>query len=378
MKSKEKVQKRIRKLSHGIPADDRVMFPIASATSEMPAGYASFLSVLKKRIKEERLRVVMASNAALVNLYWDISSGILKKQKEKGWGAKVIDRISADLGKAFPDMKGFSPRNLKYMRAFAAAWPKKEIVQEVLAQITWYHNLALLEKLKDAKIRLWYARKTMEHGWSRNILAIQIDMRLHERHGKAAHNFPATLPPQDSDMAAQAFKDPYIFDFLGTADPRREMELEQGLMEHLQKFLLELGSGFAFVGRQVHLEIGDSDFYIDLLFYHLKLRCYVVIELKVGNLEPGHVSQLNMYLNVVDDILRHRDDKPTIGLLLVKQKNKLVAEYALRGYSKPIGIAQWETQITRTLPKALKTSLPTIEEIEVELSRDTEEDKRDE
>lgn len=247
MKSKKKTQKGITKLLRGTSADDRshlgqkkkdVMFPIASGTSEMPVGYASFLSVLKKRIKEERLRVVMASNAALVNLYWDIGSGILKKQKEKGWGAKVIDRISADLGKAFPDMKGFSPRNLKYMRAFAAAWPKKEIVQEVLAQITWYHNLALLEKLKDAKIRLWYARKTMEHGWSRNILAIQIDMRLHERQGKAAHNFPATLPPQDSDMAAQAFKDPYIFDFLGTADPRREMELEQGLMEHLQKFLL--------------------------------------------------------------------------------------------------------------------------------------------
>ena len=379
MKSKKKSQKGITKSSRDILADDRahlgrkkedVIFPIAVSASVMPKSYISFLSGLKKRIQEERLRVVLASNSALVNLYWDIGSGILKKQKEEGWGAKVIDRLSVDLSKAFPDMKGFSPRNLKYMRAFAAAWPKRGIVQEALAQITWYHNLALLDKLKDAKTRLWYARKTIEHGWSRNILAVQIDLRLHEREGKVAHNFPATLPPPDSDMAAQAFKDPYIFDFLGTADPRREAELEQGLMNHLQKFLLELGAGFAFVGRQVHLELGDSDFYIDLLFYHLKLRCYVVIELKVGKLDPGHISQLNMYLNVVDDILRHPDDKPAIGLLLVKQKNKLVAEYALRGYSKPIGIAQWETRITRSLPETLKSSLPTIETIEVELSRD--------
>lgn len=348
---------------------DGVMLPVAPPSTAMPKDYASFLLNLKKRIKQERLRVVMASNAALVILYWDIGKGILRRQKEKGWGAKVIDRLSADLSKEFPDMKGFSPRNLKYMRAFAAAWPKKSIVQEVLAQLTWYHNLALLDKLKGAKNRLWYAHKTIENGWSRSILAVQIESRLHERQGKVAHNFLAVMPPADSDMAAQAFKDPYIFDFLGTADPRREAELEQGLMGHLQKFLLELGSGFAFVGRQVHLELGDSDFYIDLLFYHLKLRCYVAIELKVGKLEHGHLSKLNMYLNVADDILRHPEDKPTIGLLLVKQKNKLIAEYALRGYSKPIGIAQWKTQITRSLPETLKSSLPPIEEIEAELSK---------
>ncbi len=365
----KRTTKKSERLHHG-RSKDEVMLPVAPSKVAVPVSYAALLSNLKVRIRQERLKVVLASNAALVNLYWDIGQGILKKQNEEGWGSRVIDRLSFDLSKEFPDMKGFSPRNLKYMRAFASAWSDKSIVQEVLAQITWYHNIALLDKLRDAKLRVWYAQKTVEHGWSRNILATQIDLRLHERQGKAAHNFPATMPPVDSDMAVQVFKDPYIFDFLGTADTRREAELEQGLIDHVQKFLLELGAGFAFVGRQVHLEVGDGDFYIDLLFYHLKLRCYVVIELKAGKFEPGHVSQLNMYLNVVDDLLRHPDDKPTIGLLLVKQKNKTVAEYALRGYTKPIGVAQWKTQITRALPETLKSSLPTIEEIEKELSKE--------
>lgn len=341
-----------------------------SIASSLPESYAQLLSSLKKRIRQERMRVVLSSNAALVNLYWNIGKSILRKQDEEGWGTKVIDRLSADLSREFSDMKGFSPRNLKYMRAFASAWPKKPLVQEVLARITWYHNLALLDKLDDAQARLWYAHKTIEHGWSRNILAVQIDLKLHERHGKAAHNFLSTMPPIDSDMAKQVFKDPYIFDFLGNTQLLRESELEQGLIDHVQKFLLELGAGFAFIGRQVHLEIGDSDFYLDLLFYHLKLRCYVVIELKTGKLDPGHIGQLNMYLNAADDLLRHPDDKPTIGLLLVRQKNKLVAEYALRGHTKPIGIATWKTQITRALPKDLKLSLPDIKDIEAELSKD--------
>ena len=303
-------------------------------------------------------------------LYWDIGQGILRKQKEEGWGAKVIDRLSADLAKAFPDMKGFSPRNLKYMRAFAESWPNRVIVQRVIAQIPWRSNLVLLDKLKRHQERLWYAHQTQKHGWSQPVLIHQIDLRLYERQGKTVNNFEVSLPPAESDMAKQVFKDPYIFDFLGTAEPRREAELEQKLIDHVQKFLLELGSGFAFVGRQVHLELGDTDFYVDLLFYHLKLRCYVVIELKTGSLEPGHVSQLNMYLNVADDLLRYADDKPTIGLLLVKKKHKLIAEYALRGYTKPIGISQWETQITRSLPEKLKSSLPTIQEIETELSEE--------
>ncbi len=349
---------------------DEAGFPVGSPAIVVPASYASLLKDLKTRIHQERLRSVLASNGVLINLYWDIGSAILKKQKEEGWGAKIIDRLSADLSKEFPDMKGFSPRNLKYMRAFTTAWPDKTIVQRVIAQIPWRSNIALLDKLDNPRDRLWYAQKILEFGWSQPILCIQIDSQAHKRAGKALNNFPLALPPADSDMAQQVFKDPYIFDFLGTADARREKEVEQALVNHIQRFLLELGQGFAFVGRQVRLELGDSDFYIDLLFYHLKLRCYVAIELKAGKLEPGHVSQLNMYLNVVDDILRHPDDKPTIGLLLVRQKNRLVAEYALRGYKNPIGVAQWETQITRSLPKILKSSLPTIEEIEKELGKD--------
>jgi predicted nuclease of restriction endonuclease-like (RecB) superfamily len=343
-----------------------VIMPAPAPLREMPKKYGEFLTKLKERISRERFKAILSANSALVLMYWDIGQSILERQHDEGWGAKVIDRLSHDLKTAFPDMSGFSPRNLKYMRKFAESWSDRTIVQEALAQIIWYHNLALLEKCKDTEVRLCYARKTIENGWSRNILAIQIETRLHERQGKAVNNFPMALPPVDSDMAAQIFKDPYIFDFLGTGDLRRETELEQKLVDHIQSFLLELGQGFAFVGRQVHLEVGDDDFYIDLLFYHLRLRCYVIVELKATKFKPGHVSQLNMYLNAVDDLLRHPDDKPSIGLLLVKEKNKVVVEYSLTGYTKPIGVADWERQITRSLPEELKSSLPTIEEIEAE------------
>ncbi len=339
----------------------------AGIAGDLPADYATLLTELKQRIREERVRVVLAANAAMVLLYWDIGRTILQRQAQEGWGAKVIDRLSADLRREFPDMQGLSPRNLKYMRAFAAAWPDRHIVQEVLAQITWYHNIALLDKLDAPEVRLWYARKAHEEGWSRNILVLQIERRLHERQGKAITNFAATLPPADSDMAAQIFKDPYLFDFLGTADPRRERELEQSLIDHIQRFLLELGAGFAFVGRQVLLEVGDRDFFVDLLFYHLKLRCYVVVELKAGPFDPAYVGQMNLYLSAVDDLLRHPDDKPTIGLLLCKGKDRLVVEYALRDVTKPIGIAEWETRLMATLPEELKRSLPTVEELEAEL-----------
>jgi len=333
----------------------------------LPAEYANLLAELKERIREERLRVVMTANAAMVMLYWDMGCAILERQQREGWGTKVIDRLSADLRREFPDMQGLSPRNLKYMRAFAVAWPDRQIVQEVLAQITWYHNIALLDKLDDPEARLWYARKVREEGWSRNMLVIQIERRLYERQGKAITNFPATLPPTDSDMAAQVFKDPYLFDFLGTAEPRREREVEQALVDHIQRFLLELGAGFAFVGRQVLLEVGDRDFYVDLLFYHLKLRCFVVVELKVGPFDPAYVGQMNLYLSAVDDLMRHPDDKPTIGLLLCKGKDRLVVEYALRDVKKPIGVAEWETRLVETLPEELKGSLPTVKELEAEL-----------
>lgn len=347
--------------------DRGAMFPVAISDGEAPPDYAAWLAGLKARIHQERLHVVLAGNAFMVLLYWDLGRSILEKQADQGWGSRVIDRLAADLRQAFPEMKGFSPRNLKYMRSFAAAWPERSIVQGSLAQLPWYHHIALLEKLDQAELRLWYAAKTLEQGWSRNILALQIEAQAHKRLGMAQTNFPATLPPSDSDLAVQVFKDPYLFDFLGTDAPRREAELEQGLVAHIQKFLLELGQGFAFVGRQVHLEIGDEDFYLDLLFYHLKLRRYVVIELKARKFQPGDGAQLGMYMTAVDRLLCHPDDKPTLGLLLVREKNRVLVEYALGGNTKPISVAEWDTQLTHALPEDLRSSLPTVEEIEAEL-----------
>ena len=354
---------------------EEALFPVAPYAG-LPSDYRAVFNEIKQRIRQERLRVVMAANSAMVLLYWDIGQLILQRQDQAGWGAKIIDRLAKDLRDTFPDMKGFSPRNLKYMRAFAAAWPEREIVQQAAAQIPWFHNCILLDRVSEPNVRAWYIRQSMTHGWSRNILALQIANRTHERQGKAITNFQETLPPADSDMAAQIFKDPYLFDFLGTADPRREREVEQALVDHIQKFLLELGTGFAFVGRQVLLEVGDQDFHVDLLFYHLKLRSYVVIELKAVPFEPAFVGQLNMYLSAVDDLLRHPDDKPSIGLLLCRSKNKVVVEYALRHLKRPIGVAEWETSIVKSLPKEFEGILPTVEEIETELTDQRENKSR--
>jgi predicted nuclease of restriction endonuclease-like (RecB) superfamily len=350
---------------------EEACFPVAPARAELPGDYLATLADIKRRIQDERLRVVVAANTAMVGLYWDIGRLILDRQSNAGWGSRVIDRLSADLRDAYPDMQGFSSRNLKYMRAFASAWPDAAIVQRVVARLPWRQNIALLERLDAPETRLWYAEQALQQGWSQPILRLHIDNRAHERHGKAISNFPETLPPSDSDMARQVFKDPYLFDFLGTADPRREREVEQALVDHIQRFLLEMGTGFAFVGRQVLLEVGDQDFFVDLLFYHLKLRCFVVVELKAVPFEPGFVGQLNLYLSAADDLLRHPDDKPTIGLLLCRSKNKLVVEYALRSLTKPIGVAEWETKLVEELPDDLRGNLPTVEEIEAELSEET-------
>lgn len=346
---------------------DGVIFPVAPKLSEMSDSYLNFIEEIKKEIQNQRISVVLNANSSMICLYWNIGKAILQKQEEEGWGAKVIDRMAKDLKDAFPDMSGFSPRNIKYMRKFAECWPDFEIVQQVVAQIPWRTNRMLLDKLDTQEERIWYAYKTIENGWSSTVLDLQIQSKLIERTGKSVNNFPVALPPADSDMANQIFKDPYLFDFLGTDMPRREVEIERKLTEHIQNFLLELGQGFAFVGRQVHLEVGGYDFYIDLLFYHLKLRCYVVIELKACDFEPGFISQLNMYQNVVNDILRHPSDNPTIGLLLVKGKNQTVVEYSLAGYQNPIGVAEWKNQMVKALPEELKSSLPSIEEIEKEL-----------
>jgi predicted nuclease of restriction endonuclease-like (RecB) superfamily len=335
----------------------------------MPADYGLLLEDLKQRIGRERLRATMAANAAMVLLYWDIGRSILQRQASEGWGAKVIDRLSADLQKAFPDMRGLSPRNLLFMRSFAAAYPEPGIVKQLVSQLPWGHIIRLIQSIKDPDVRHWYIKAGIANGWSRNILDLQIESHAHRRHGKAVNNFAAALPPADSDMAAQVFKDPYLFDFLGTADPRREREIEQALTDHIQRFLLELGAGFAFVGRQVHLEFSSADYYLDLLFYHLKLRRYVVVELKAVPFDAGFVGKLNMYLSAVDDLLRHPDDKPTLGLLLCKGKDRIEVEYALRGFRKPIGVADWETRVVSTLPEEFKGSLPTVEQIEAELGK---------
>jgi len=333
----------------------------------VPNWYPELLESVADHVQTGRLRAVAAANQELVMIYWAVGNEILARQDAEGWGARVIDRLSADLRDRFPDAKGFSPRNLKYMRAFAAAWPDIAIVQAPLAQLPWYHHIALLEKVDSSDLRLWYAQAAVAEGWSRNILVHQIDTQLHQRAGQAVTNFARTLPRADSDLAQQATRDPYLFDFVGIADIRREHDLENALTVHVEKFLLELGQGFAFVGRQVHLEIGDADFYTDLLFYHLRLRCYVVIELKVGDFDPSYLGQLGMYMAAVDDLLRHGDDKPSIGLVLCKTKNNVIAEYALRGYTAPIGVAEWKTAITASLPAELETALPTVEELEAEL-----------
>lgn len=279
-----------------------------------PEGYGEWLVDLKGRIHIAQQRATLAVNRELVLLYWQIGRDILARQADQGWGAKVIERLAHDLRAAFPEMKGFSPRNLKYMRAFAEAWPDALFVQEVLAQLPWYHQLALLDKLPGPQTRSWYAAQAIEHNWSRNILVMQIETRLLERSGKAVTNFNANLPSPQSDLARESLKDPYRFDFLGLTDKAQEREVEHALVKHVTEFLLELGAGFAFVGRQVLLDVGGDEFFIDLLFYHLKLRCYVVIELKAGKFKPEHLGQLGFYMTAVDRQIKGEHDTPTIGL----------------------------------------------------------------
>ena len=331
-----------------------------------PEGYADWLAELKTRIHTAQQRAALAVNRELVLLYWQIGQDILARQAAQGWGAKVIERLSQDLRSAFPELKGFSPRNLKYMRAFAEAWPEPEFVQEVLAQLPWYHQLALLDKLPGPETRKWYVAKAIEHNWSRNVLVMQIETRLLERSGKAATNFELTMPKPQSDLARESLKDPYRFDFLGLTDEAQERAVENALVRHVTEFLLELGAGFAFVGRQVLLDVGGDEFFIDLLFYHLKLRCYVVIELKGGKFKPEHLGQLSFYLTAVDEQIKHPQDNPTIGLLLCKSKNKVVAEYALRQNTQPLGVAEYK--LIESLPPELATDLPSIEQIERELT----------
>lgn len=349
-------------------AETTASFPGVPAATSMPDWYPALLNTVAKEVRTGRTRALAAANSELLNSYWSIGRQLAERESQEGWGAKVVTRLSADIRTRFPDAKGFSPRNLRYMKSFAQAWPEFPMLQAPLATLPWYHQIALLEKLDDAATRLWYAAAAARHGWSRNVLTHQIETRLHERSGQAITNFKTTMVPADSDLAQQATKDPYVFDFLAMTDRRSERELELQLVQHVEKFLLELGQGFAFVGEQVRLEIAGDEFFADLLFYHLKLRCYMVIELKAVKFEPGFLGQLGMYMAAVDDLMAHPDDKPTIGLLLCKEKNSVVAEYALRGFNAPVGIAEWRTSIAESLPDEFVASLPSIETLEAELA----------
>lgn len=425
----------------------------ARKASSRLSGYAPLLAGLKARVRTAQVQAALSVNRELILLYWHIGREILRAQQAQGWGTKVVERLAKDLAAEFPEMGGFSARNLNYMLAFAEAWESVEFLQQPVAKLglqaatpatppastailqrpvaklpkakrsraeaqivqppvaqilsqpvtksgkaveaqssasivlqpvrqladappeplsllPWSTNLVLLHKLDDPAVRLWYAHKTLEHGWSRTVLTVQIESRLHARSGKALNNFARTLPPAQSDLAREVLKDPYTFDFLSLGEAAQERDLERGLVQHVQQLLLAMGSGFAFVGRQVHLEVGGEDFYLDLLFYHLRLRCFVVVDLKMKSFEPEFTGKMNFYLAAVDDQMRHPHDSASIGLLLCKDaKNKLKVEYALRDVKKPIGVAEWQTRLVDSLPKNLRGALPTIADIERELNQ---------
>jgi predicted nuclease of restriction endonuclease-like (RecB) superfamily len=339
------------------------------AVEALPAGYAELLEELKARIRSAQVKAVVAVNRELLLLYWDIGREILQRQRQEGWGAKVIDRLGDELRRAFPAMKGLSPRNIKYMRAFAEAYPDAAFVQQAAAQIPWFHNCVILDKVKESATHVWYVHKALENNWSRNVLTLQIDSRLHERQGRAVTNFERTLPKPQSGLARELLKDPYQLDFLHLREDVEERLLEDELVTHITRFLLELGQGFAFVGRQVRLVVDDDEYFLDLLFYHVRLHCFIALELKARDFRPEDAGKLNFYLSAVDDLLRTPGDGPTIGLILCRRKKRFAAEYALRDLAKPIGVAGFELRLVESLPKELEGKLPTIERLEEELDK---------
>jgi len=328
--------------------------------------YADFLDGLKQRIRTAQVKAALAVNRELVLLYWQIGREIVERQQVEGWGSKVIERLAKDLKREFPDMKGFSRSNLMYMRAFAQGYPEEAIVQEVLGQIPWYHNIALLEKLKSTEHRLWYARETVINGWSRNVLVLQIESNLYERQGGAITNFDRTLPAPQSDLAQQIIKSPYNFDFLTIGHDAHERELERGLIEHIRDFLMELGLGFSFLGSQYPLIVSEKEYRLDLLFYHVHLHCYIIIDLKMGEFIPEYSGKMSFYVAAVDNMLRSDRDDPTIGIILCKSKDKTTVEFALQGNQQPIGVSTY--QIQSQLPDNLQGKLPTVEQLEMEIS----------
>jgi len=338
--------------------------------------YGTLLNDIKIRIRQGQVKAIHLANSEMIAMYRDIGKMIYERQQKEGWGAGVIPKLAKDISRDLPEIKGFSSRNMNFMVQLykeyeieppivKQAVSQLENCKRLLCRIPWGHNILLMQRIKDISIRSWYMEQIIENGWTRDILSLMVKNKSHERHGKTTSNFSLTLSDSQSALAGQSLKDPYIFDFLAMTDSFNERELEGELIKHLEKFLLELGAGFAFVGRQYHLEISDKDFYIDLLFYHLKLRCFVVIDLKIGDFKPEYAGKMNFYCSAVDDLLKHPADQPTIGLILCQTKDKILAEYSLRDMNKPIGVSEYE--LTRILPDNLKATLPSIEEIEEEL-----------
>ena len=328
--------------------------------------YALFLKSLKLRIRQAQVKAALSVNRELVLLYYQIGRDILERQKGQGWGSKIVDRLARDLKLEFPQMRGFSPRNLKYMRALAENYPDPEFVHQLGAQIPWKHNCTILDKVKNQDQQAWYTQKTIENGWSRSVLIHQIESNLYDRQGGAITNFSTTLPQPHLDLAQDLLKSEYNLEFLGLQEKAFERDLENALVNHIQNFLVELGVGFAFMGRQYRIEVEGDEFFIDLLFYHVRLRCYVVIELKTTEFKPEYSGQINFYVNVVEDQLRHRDDNTTIGIILCRSHKQAVVQYALRGMTQPIGVSTYA--LTDTLPETVKQGLlPSVQQLQDEL-----------
>ena len=341
--------------------------------------YREFIKELKNRIQSAQLKAAVSVNQTMLQLYWDLAERIITRQQASAWGDGILGQISHDLQSEFPDMKGFSLRNLQYMRQWYQFWSETNsivqqaaaqldnalYVQQLVSQIPWWHNVIIISKVKEQDEALFYVQQTIQNNWSRAVLTHHIESRLFQREGKAITNFKATLPAPQSDLAQQILKDPYNFDFLLLRKKHDEKELEDALIEHVTRFLLELGAGFSYIGRQYKLEVGDDDYFIDLLFYHTRLHCFVVIELKAVKFKPEFAGKLNFYVSAVDGILKTEQDNPTIGIIICKSKNDVVVEYALKDIHKPIGVSEY--LITKNLPAEYQSSLPSIEQIEAEL-----------
>ncbi len=329
--------------------------------------YIQLLNEIKTKVRSAQIKAATYVNKELIRLYWEIGKSIADKQKQSIWGDSIVDMLAKDLRKEFPNMKGFSRANLFGIRQWYLFYSHMDDkVQQLVGQLPWGHNIAIVNKIKDPEEAIFYLNESIRNNWSRNVLIHQIEGELYERGGKTTHNFGITLPAPQSDLARQTLKDPYVFDFLSLGEEAQEREIEKELTKHITKFLLELGAGFSFVGSQYPLEISNQDYYIDLLFYHLKLRCFVIIELKTGEFKPEYAGKLNFYLSAADNLLKHKEDNPSIGIILCKTRDKVIAEYALRDMSKPIGVSEYK--IVRSIPEKLQTSLPTIDELEAELS----------